>query len=84
MKCFRHDPGKVCPDCGADRRNIRTTLQPNGEYSAIDDDTYDGEGSAMGWGATPEAAIEDLKEQIADRSFARQDGLGYSSDYRWG
>jgi len=47
--------------------NIRTTLQPNGEYSAIDDDTYDGEGSAMGWGATPEAAIEDLKEQLAER-----------------
>jgi len=47
--------------------NIRTTLQPNGEHSAIDDDTYDGEGSAMGWGATPEAAIEDLKEQIAER-----------------
>lgn len=21
MNCFRHDPGKVCPECGLDRRN---------------------------------------------------------------
>jgi hypothetical protein len=47
--------------------NIRITLQPNGEHTAIDDDTYDGEGSPMGWGATPEAAIEDLKEQLVER-----------------
>jgi len=20
VKCFRHDPGKVCPECGLDRR----------------------------------------------------------------
>jgi hypothetical protein len=22
MKCFRHEPGKICPDCGLDRREV--------------------------------------------------------------
>jgi len=48
--------------------NIRTTLQPNGEYTAIDDDTYDGEGSLMGWGATEAEAIEDLISQACEKA----------------
>jgi len=37
MKCFKHDQGKVCPDCGLDRREekykliavIKTLRKPN-------------------------------------------------------
>jgi len=37
------------------------------DWSAIDDDTYDGEGCAIGYGATEAEAIADLLEQIEDR-----------------
>lgn len=37
------------------------------DWSAIDDDTYDGQGSPMGWGASEQEAIEDLLCQIAER-----------------
>ncbi len=37
------------------------------DYSAVDDDTYDGIGCPIGWGETPEEAIADLKAQIAER-----------------
>jgi len=47
---------------------IRITLQPNGEYTAIDDDTYDGEGSLMGWGATEAEAVEDLVSQACEKA----------------
>lgn len=30
------------------------------DYSAVDDDTYDGPGCHVGHGATPQAAVEDL------------------------
>ncbi len=46
---------------------LRTTLQPNGEWTAIDDNSYDGEGSPMGWGATEQIAVDDLKEQLTER-----------------
>lgn len=36
------------------------------DWSAIDDDTYDGPGCPIGWGATKEAAIADLMEQIEE------------------
>lgn len=36
------------------------------DWIAIDDDTYDGEGSKVGYGATEEEAILDLKEQMED------------------
>lgn len=34
----------------------------NFDYSAIDDLTYDGPGSPIGYGATPDDAIADLME----------------------
>jgi hypothetical protein len=34
------------------------------DWSAIDDDTYDGEGCPIGWGATEAEAIADLREQL--------------------
>ena len=37
------------------------------DYSAIDDDTYDGPGCPIGFGPTSELAIEDLKAQIFER-----------------
>lgn len=33
------------------------------DWSAIDDDTYDGEGSPIGYGATEQEAIDDLLYQ---------------------
>ena len=37
---------------------------PDSAWSAVDDETYDGEGSPIGWGATREEAIADLLDQI--------------------
>jgi len=36
-------------------------------WYAVDDDTYDGPGSLIGQGRTEQEAIDDLKEQIAER-----------------
>lgn len=38
------------------------------DWSAIDDDTYDGPGCPMGTGATEKEAIEDLMEQLQERA----------------
>lgn len=38
----------------------------SGDYAAIDGQTYDGPGSAIGSGHTPAAAIQDLIDQLAD------------------
>jgi hypothetical protein len=34
------------------------------DWSAVDDDTYDGEGCPCGWGATEAEAIKDLQDQM--------------------
>jgi hypothetical protein len=36
------------------------------DWSAVDDDTYDGPGSPIGTGATEQAAIADLLQQIGE------------------
>jgi hypothetical protein len=36
------------------------------DWCAVDDDTYDGEGSPIGYGATEAEAIRDLKMQLAE------------------
>ena len=36
-------------------------------WVAVDDDTFDGPGSPLGTGQTEQEAIEDLKEQLAER-----------------
>jgi hypothetical protein len=36
----------------------------NHDWIAIDDDTYDGEGCPIGWGATEKEAISDLLFQL--------------------
>jgi hypothetical protein len=58
---------------GYHQRNIKVSRTEaygwgNGQYnySAIDDDTYDGPGSLIGFGSTPEKAKLDLELQIAD------------------
>lgn len=38
------------------------------DWSAVDDDTYDGPGCPIGWGPTEEAAIADLKEKMEEQS----------------
>ncbi len=56
--------------------DIRTELQPDGYWSAIDNDTYDVDcdqdgffsTSAVGYGKTEQEAIEELKEELAARS----------------
>jgi len=42
-------------------------------FSAVDDDTYSGPGSVIGWGATPEEAEADLLDQLHDREEARRE-----------
>ena len=37
------------------------------DWSAIDDDTYDGPGSPVGHGPTEQAAIDDLMEQLEEQ-----------------
>jgi hypothetical protein len=39
----------------------------NHDWCAVDDDTYDGHGCPIGYGATEAEAIKDLLEQIGDR-----------------
>lgn len=46
------------------------------DWSAVDDDTYDGEGCPIGHGATEQEAINDLLEQIEDK--AEQDAIDNS------
>lgn len=51
--------------------NICTELQPNGQWTAIDADSYDGAPDAgragsMGWGKTEQEAIADLLEKLAE------------------
>ncbi len=37
------------------------------DFSAVDENTYDGPGCPIGRGATEQEAIDDLLEQIAER-----------------
>ena len=51
--------------------NIRTELQPNGEWTAVDADNYDGAPDAgrarsMGWGKTEQEAVDDLIEKLSE------------------
>ena len=43
------------------------------DWGAIDSDTYDGKGSPIGYGATEEAAIADLLDQLIDHLHAESD-----------
>ena len=65
--------------------DIKTTLQPDGYWVAIDADTYDCDcdengffsHSPVGHGRTPTEAIRDLMEEMEDRA-ARQNYGEYS------
>lgn len=48
--------------------HVATELQPNGEYTAIDEDN-----SAMGWGATELEAIADLRDQLIERGLIERE-----------
>lgn len=54
--------------------NIKTHYDPKPipdfrfDWCAVDDDTYDGEGCPIGYGATEQDAISDLLLQIEERS----------------
>ena len=67
------------------------------DYSAIDDDSYDGPGCPIGYGVSPQDAINDLLEQIqaqadhdqpyepewpSDEEIGRREHFGrYDEDY---
>jgi len=34
------------------------------DWSAVDDETYDGPGCPIGWGSTSSGAVEDLLDQV--------------------
>jgi hypothetical protein len=38
------------------------------DWSAVDDDSYDGEGCPVGYGETEAEAVADLMEQIEERA----------------
>ena len=44
---------------------IVTQKQPNGEWTALDEDNYDYD-SYIGWGKTREEAIADLMDMLGD------------------
>ena len=48
------------------RLTVRTDLQPNGEFTAIDAADHD-LGWPVGWGSTSWAAIIDLVDQLVER-----------------
>lgn len=55
------------------KMKVRTEFHPTpkgGEWSAIDEDTYDGasELHMMGWGATEQEAIEDLERLFREKA----------------
>lgn len=41
--------------------HVATELQPTGEYTAVDQDSF-----AIGWGATELEAIADLRDQLIE------------------
>lgn len=48
--------------------NIKTERHAPDSWTAIDESTYDGPCSAMGYGRTEQEAIDDLREEIAERA----------------
>jgi hypothetical protein len=52
------------------KMKLKTERQPNGEWTAIDEDTYDGAAPLhmMGWGNTEQEAIEDLERLFEERA----------------
>lgn len=54
-------------------RIIVTNHYPH-EWSAIDEDSYDGPGSPIGLGNSRQEAIEDLKDQLLERDVAAAEG----------
>lgn len=52
---------------------VKTEEQPNGEFTAIDNDNYDGPGSPMGWGFSTIGAIADLFERMPRAASERED-----------
>jgi hypothetical protein len=51
---------------------VRTTLQPNGEYTAIDHENYDYD-SPVGWGFSTIGAIADLFEKMPRANSEREE-----------
>ena len=49
-----------------DGLTVRTERQPNGTFTAIDDSTYSGPGSPIGWGGSKWEAVIDLLDQMGD------------------
>jgi hypothetical protein len=52
-------------------------------WYAVDDDTYHGPGSALGWGDTEEEAIRDLKMQLDEELAQSQDPDEWPEEGDW-
>ncbi len=55
-----------------DEITVKTQIQPNGEYTAIDADNYDYD-SPMGWGFSRFSAIADLFDKMPRAESERED-----------
>lgn len=63
---------------------VLVTLEPNGEYSAIDHENYDYD-SPVGWGVSNIGAIADLFAKLpraaSDREGRMSDRAGFAADH---
>ena len=57
-------------------QRLRFTNERRFDWNAVDDDTYDGPPSPIGWGATEHEAIADLLTQIEEREDTAPVSLG--------
>lgn len=53
------------------------------DWSAVDDDTYDGPGCPIGRGATEQEAIADLLAQIEEREEGKREEADKQAIYDW-
>lgn len=58
---------------GEETIRVKVEKLPNGEFSAIDNDNYDGPGSPMGLGFSQLSAIADLFEQLPRAASDREE-----------
>jgi hypothetical protein len=56
-----------------DEMTVKTELHPSGQFSAVDNDTFDPT-SPVGWGCHRFAAIADLAEQMRERGLLSDEG----------
>lgn len=85
MKCFRHDAGKLCPECGLDRRN-KMKLKVQAQYLQPGDIVGSGEVvSGIVYSSTkfPSSKIQvwlDSRDKLTDQLKTRSTYWGKYTD----